>query len=667
MSTVIPHIRRPMKNLMLGAALLLLAAPVWARLDPIADAEDHRDPLAPALVEGLDSHSPQVRARVALAYGRIQQPASVDPLLRLARDSASRVQAGALFALGQLAWRPEFAGGREAEIAEAIAGHLNARNRPVRLAAIEALGKIGLTRVPEWVEPLLDHRSAEVRAEALLALFRYRYVLTKRQPGAAAPALPQSVIDRMRALVRDPSAAVRRPLAYGFARFKDARGLDLAIRLTRDRDRWVRLFAINALNKIADPVALSAVRARLRDRDARVRWAVVHALATLGQPAAAGGLIADPDHHVRAAVAEVLVLDKSPLDETGSAWLHRLAADPSAEARAAAVISLGQRRGNQAEADLAQAARDADPGVRAAVLQAARHLSTDRRDGFLNQARTDPAPRVRVALLEQLATIKGPEAFTYIKAQLTEDAIDIRQAAIQALAAREEAEAVELDWQAYLAHPGGERTFLREAAATSMAGLAGADSTAHLRAMLNDDAFTVGWLAYEALRKRGLTDIVRPPERLTFSPWRDLAVRPYPVVVLKTTRGVIRIRLDYAQAPIHVANFVGLVKSRFFDGRTWQRVVPNFVIQGGSPSELGAASQDYMLRAEINSPRFVRGAVGLSRSDPFNTGDSQLFITHVLAPHLDGQYTFFGQVIQGLKVVDRIEAGDRILSARMGE
>ncbi len=202
-------------------------------------------------------------------------------------------------------------------------------------------------------------------------------------------------------------------------------------------------------------------------------------------------------------MAEVLGTDKTPIDETGSAWLRRLAGDASAEVRAAAVISLGQRLGDRAEADLAQAARDADAGVRAAVLQAARHLSPDRRDAFLNQARTDPAPQVRAALLEQLATVKGPEAFDFIKTQLTADAIDIRLAAIQALAARAEPEAVELDWQAYLANPGGARTFLREAAATSMAGLTGADSTAHLRAMLNDDAFTVGWLAMKPCGNAG--------------------------------------------------------------------------------------------------------------------------------------------------------------------
>ncbi|MEI6449967.1 MAG: peptidylprolyl isomerase, partial [Actinomycetes bacterium] len=116
-------------------------------------------------------------------------------------------------------------------------------------------------------------------------------------------------------------------------------------------------------------------------------------------------------------------------------------------------------------------------------------------------------------------------------------------------------------------------------------------------------------------------------------------------------------------APIHVANFVGLVRRGFFDGKTWQRVAPSFVIQGGSPSPLGWEAQTYMLRAEINTLRFARGAVGMSRGDLFNSGDSQLFITHVQDPHLDGMYTLFGQVVKGFAALDRMEAGDLILKA----
>ena len=87
------------------------------------------------------------------------------------------------------------------------------------------------------------------------------------------------------------------------------------------------------------------------------------------------------------------------------------------------------------------------------------------------------------------------------------------------------------------------------------------------------------------------------------------------------------------------------------------------MIQGGLPSPRGAQAQKYMLRAEIDTIRFGRGAVGMSRGDLFNSGDSQLFITHVPDPHLDGMYTLFGQVVSGFGALDRMEAGDRILKA----
>ena len=172
------------------------------------------------------------------------------------------------------------------------------------------------------------------------------------------------------------------------------------------------------------------------------------------------------------------------------------------------------------------------------------------------------------------------------------------------------------------------------------------------------------YTALTELRRIARGDPVRlVDEKLTFSPYRDLAVPEHPVLTLETTKGTMVLVLDRDAAPVHVANAVGLVRKGFFDGKTWQRVVPNFVIQGGAPSPLGSEGQEWLLRAEVNRSRFGRGAVGMSRGDLFGTGDSEFFAGHVPAPHLDGQYTRFGQVVRGLDVLDRIEAGDLILRA----
>jgi cyclophilin family peptidyl-prolyl cis-trans isomerase len=95
--------------------------------------------------------------------------------------------------------------------------------------------------------------------------------------------------------------------------------------------------------------------------------------------------------------------------------------------------------------------------------------------------------------------------------------------------------------------------------------------------------------------------------------------------------------------------------------------VPNFVIQGGDPRGDGYGDPGYRILDEI-SPHLphTRGAVGMSKMAK-DTGDGQLYITHVPTPHLDGRYTVFGTVVTGLDVIDRIEPGDRILSARATE
>jgi cyclophilin family peptidyl-prolyl cis-trans isomerase len=137
-----------------------------------------------------------------------------------------------------------------------------------------------------------------------------------------------------------------------------------------------------------------------------------------------------------------------------------------------------------------------------------------------------------------------------------------------------------------------------------------------------------------------------------------------PVVVLETSKGEIRIRCLADEAPIHVASFVELVGQGYYDGLIWHRVVSNFVIQGGDPRGDGWGGAGYTLRDEINRVRYGRGAVGMPKAGK-DTGGGQIFITHIPTPHLDGNYTVFGQVVEGLDVVDRIEVGDAIVRARV--
>ncbi len=130
-----------------------------------------------------------------------------------------------------------------------------------------------------------------------------------------------------------------------------------------------------------------------------------------------------------------------------------------------------------------------------------------------------------------------------------------------------------------------------------------------------------------------------------------------PRVRCVTDRGEFVITLDGRPAPNTCAVFLDLMDRGFYDGLTYHRVVPDFVIQGGDPRGDGWGGPGYTIRSEWSRAPFVRGTVGIAH-DGKDTGGSQFFITQSPQPHLNGRYTVFGRVTKGMDVVDRIEVGD---------
>lgn len=135
--------------------------------------------------------------------------------------------------------------------------------------------------------------------------------------------------------------------------------------------------------------------------------------------------------------------------------------------------------------------------------------------------------------------------------------------------------------------------------------------------------------------------------------------------VLTTEKGTFTIDFLPEDAPLTVDNFVKLARSGYFNGLEVHRVVPNFVMQDGDPRGDGNGGPGWSIRCEVNMIPYERGAVGMALSGK-DTGGSQWFVTHSPQPHLDGGYTFFGKVNEaGMKVVDKIVRGDKILSVRI--
>lgn len=135
-------------------------------------------------------------------------------------------------------------------------------------------------------------------------------------------------------------------------------------------------------------------------------------------------------------------------------------------------------------------------------------------------------------------------------------------------------------------------------------------------------------------------------------------------VLVKTSKGNITMQLFVEEAPGSVANFVKLVRQNYFNNKFFHRVVPNFVIQAGCNRGDGWGSEDYSIRSEFTQRRYKTGSVGMASSGK-DTEGTQWFITHSPTPHLDGRYTIFAEVTEGMDVVDKIEVGDQIIEIQL--
>ena len=126
--------------------------------------------------------------------------------------------------------------------------------------------------------------------------------------------------------------------------------------------------------------------------------------------------------------------------------------------------------------------------------------------------------------------------------------------------------------------------------------------------------------------------------------------------------GVVKIELDPKAAPITAANFEKLVKEGFYDGLTFHRIIPGFMVQGGDPQGTGMGGSSETIRGEfaangVNNPiSHKRGVISMARSSYPNSASSQFFIMHDDGEFLDGNYAAFGRVVDGMDVIDRIAA-----------
>jgi cyclophilin family peptidyl-prolyl cis-trans isomerase len=321
--------------------------------------------------------------------------------------------------------------------------------------------------------------------------------------------------------------------------------------------------------------------------------------------------------------------------------LSGLDTDPEWIVRAALATTLSGMTPEAATPRLEQLVRDTDPKVIAAALRAMTTLKTATAGTWLTTAITHADPAVRVAAAQGLAALAPAGASEALERALDASRADTtyiaRAAILVALTAMDKAAAQPL----------------------LTAALADADWAVRVRAsMLLAELSAAGSPAEPA------RPAPPPVEPALAAIDAMIAPRFSPQAYVQTSKGDFRIELAVLDAPRTVANFVALVRKGFFDGVRIHRVVPDFVVQDGDPRGDGEGGPGYAIRDELSERPYLRGTVGMAL-DWKDTGGSQFFVTHSPQPHLDARYTVFGQVVDGMDVVDRLEPLDVIQAVRV--
>jgi cyclophilin family peptidyl-prolyl cis-trans isomerase/HEAT repeat protein len=577
-----------------------------------------------------------VRAEPTLRDRARAQDYSSLPLLRDAlQGGAAAERSEAAFAVGQLGLvelpesgtEPVVAAMTRAAASEVLSPAVSDPDAGVRRAAVEALGKVGGPDVESFLLAAATDADAGVRGAAALALFERRFL--KRVPEYSTAA-----VARLTGLAGDPEAEVRWRAVYAFSRWPEPRAAKALAAAQGDADARARLFAVLGLAKLAT----APDAARLADPDVYVRAEAVAAFsAAKAWDRIPDALFSDPSAHVRAAAADAA--GESRDAARFAPLLLEMMGEPGTLAPGRAVIALARLRGDAAALDVARARQDPRWWIRSSAYQASALLPEPAET--LRRGVEDADPRVASQALETLAASTRPIA-DVINRVLFDPKAPLETLGTAVDAATERASPELLN---------GLLSAMVRA------------NTAELREDIRKAFQAVA--AKHPERADEIASALKKFPPFVDKPRRFRPLKAAPSVVFETEKGNFTIALaSAADAGNHVAAFVDGVKSHFYDGLIWHRVVTAFVIQGGDPRGSGWGDAGWRLADEINRLPFERGTVGMPKAGK-DTGGCQLFVSLVPTPRLDGRYTAFGRVVSGLDVLDLIEPGDKILRARL--
>jgi HEAT repeat protein len=624
------------------------------------------------LIRLLGDGEARVRRRAALALGRVGLREAVDPVTKLLADAEPEVRQMAAFALGLIG---------DASARLALLAALSDADPGVQGRAAEALGTIGDRTDAAAVSAMVQ---THIRAGALggIAADDLTYPLS---PPVEAARLGLYALVRLGSYEALASAALDSggqpvstwwPVAYALQRLGDARAKSALLSLLNTPGRYTPAFAARGLGLVKAPAAVAPLGQIVEHRTAppAVVIQAIRALAAIGSADAAPILtriVADAEADAALRAEAMAGLGAVATSDSVDLLLDLLS-DTSPAIRGATIRALARIDPDGFLVTLSGLDSDRDWTVRTAQAAALASLPSARGLPGLKVLLQDRDLRVIPAVLAALVASKAPEAEAILIQHLKADDFAVRAAAASGLAELKAAAAVAALVEAYRAAAGDSTYAARAAILAALNQINPTAAQPLFQEALRDRDWAVRVRAAMVLRERGqeesIETAIRPApagRAVSDEEWNRLISPQFsPHVYIETDRGIVELELAILDAPLTVANFVALARKGFFDGIAIHRVVPDFVVQDGDPRGDGEGGPGYTLRDEINMRPYLRGTLGMAL-DWKDTGGSQFFLTHAPQPHLDGRYTVFGHVVDGMDVIDRLMPGDVIRRVRV--
>ncbi len=687
---------RPLRRLAVGVAVVTAAlalgggaCPKGAQKKGEAAAEDamaaiqkkEQERAAPsAFGKWLHDADAKVRARAVLAVARLEMLSALDPLAAaLGRDPSPLVRAQAAFGLGQidLAVDPA-APGHQALRAKAdkqlVDGLAREHDPAVRIAIIRALGRVSDAAGLDALTALATSGAADERAPAFVALG----VSGARRNASRSgdPALTKAV----EAALEGGDAKLQAAAAYTAFRQKLKISEAAATAGMKSADTQARIFtartALSAFGVLDDKSARAIVTAGLKDADWRVQVEALRAARPQDVDTVAGvlhdavkKLVAGEGaraHVVREACTALSGSSAAPAQVTPALDKAVAALSPTPDHRGeacacAVALDVVAPGGDAVESCDKDAGEEQIARLKVQVAARARTSSQERVESLSRFLRS-PHVKVRMDAAAALAADGSHDAaVAAAKALVDEDDFGVAGTLLDGLFESDDNAAALPDSALYkiVERFRAATSFEQAEPLITVATLARKRQTPTARAIVQELA------SFGEPRVRDAANGVFSGDRAP-GPRASVLVAPplaqLPLYALvKTSRGDIRIAFDREHAPATVANFVKLARAHYYDGTPFHRVIADFVAQGGDKRGDGAGGPGTTIACENSDEAYTRGAVGMATAGK-DTGGSQFFFTHSDQPHLDGRYTLFARVSEGLDVMDALQPDDTLVS-----